>query len=135
MEDDRCEASRRPESVFEDHLACRQSGDLEGDLDRNYAPDVVMLTMEGVFRGKEGVRENARRLRMYFPGQRFTFPVKWVVDRFAFLEWRAEDDSAETLDGSDTFVIENGRIVCQTVRYTVHRTRRAGETSSGHRRR
>lgn len=113
------EAGRSAGEVFESHLEHRQSGDLEGDLQLNYAPDVVMLTMEGVFHGRDGVRENARRLAFYFPKTRFAFPVKWVSDRFAFLEWRAERDGAKTVDGSDTFVIENGLIVCQSVRYTV----------------
>lgn len=111
---------RSVKDVLENHLDCRQTGDLEGDLERNYAPDVVLMTMEGVFRGHDGVRENAERLRYYFPQARFSFPEKKVADRFAFIEWRAEHEDAETRDGSDTFVIENGRIVCQTIRYTVH---------------
>lgn len=110
---------RTVEEVLEAHLHCRQTGDLEGDLQHNYAQDVTIITLEGIFRGHDGVRENARRLRHYFPGAKFEFPVKFVAGRFALLEWRAHHKSTATQDGSDSFVIEDGRIVCQTIRYTV----------------
>ena len=45
---------RSPNEVFEDHLALAQKGELEKDLERNYAPDSVLLTNYGVFMGERG---------------------------------------------------------------------------------
>jgi hypothetical protein len=113
--------ARTTEEVLRDHLRCRQAGDLATDIVQNYAEDVVILTMEGVFRGADGIRQNSAELRGYFKDAKFSFPVVRTAGRFAFIEWRAETPDARSTDGSDSFVIENGRIVCQTVRYTVVR--------------
>lgn len=36
-----------------------------------------------------------------------------------FLEWTAEADGGRVDDGADSYVIRNGRIVAQTIHYTV----------------
>lgn len=43
--------SRSTREVLEDHLRLRREGDLEEDLARNYAEDVVLLCKHGVFKG------------------------------------------------------------------------------------
>lgn len=42
------------------------------------------------------------------------------LGRFAFLEWTATETGAKVEDGADSFVIEDGKIVAQTIHYTVH---------------
>jgi hypothetical protein len=37
----------------------------------------------------------------------------------AFLEWAYEDDKVMVRDGADSYLIENGKIVAQTIHYTV----------------
>ena len=53
---------RSPREVFENHLALAQKGDLEKDLEQNYAPDSVLLTNYGVFHGRKGMKEAAELL-------------------------------------------------------------------------
>ena len=113
--------ARTTEEVLYDHLRCRQAGDLAGDIARNYAEDVIILTMEGVYHGADGIRRNSAELRGYFKDATFTFPVIRTAGRFAFIEWRTETPDACSSDGADSFIIEDGRIVCQTIRYTVAR--------------
>jgi hypothetical protein len=36
-----------------------------------------------------------------------------------FLEWTARSDEAKIEDGADSFCIRDGRIVAQTIHYTV----------------
>lgn len=48
--------TRTTRQVLEDHLSLRQMGDIEADLARNFADDVVVLTSRGEFRGKDEVR-------------------------------------------------------------------------------
>lgn len=50
---------RTTDEVLNDHLRLRLEGDLEDDMARNYAADVVLLTGCGVFRGHDGVRASA----------------------------------------------------------------------------
>jgi hypothetical protein len=42
-----------------------------------------------------------------------------IEGRVAFLEWTSESEHACVRDGADSFVIENGWIVAQTIHYTV----------------
>jgi hypothetical protein len=46
-----------------------------------------------------------------------------VVGNYAFLEWRGDAERVTVEDGADSFVIHDGRIVMQSIHYTVrHRT-------------
>ena len=47
---------RQPDEVFEDHLCLRSQGDLETDLERNYADDVVLLCELGALKGRAAIR-------------------------------------------------------------------------------
>jgi hypothetical protein len=42
-----------------------------------------------------------------------------VEGRFAFLEWTSEAEQTRVRDGADSFVIEGGWIIAQTIHYTV----------------
>lgn len=44
------------EEVLRNHLERRCRHDLEGDLAHNYADHVVVLSKDGVFHGKDGIR-------------------------------------------------------------------------------
>lgn len=112
--------SRSPEDVFKDHLKRRKNKDLEGDLAFNYAPDVVQITKDGVFHGKDGVRRNAAMLNDLLPDPEFSYDVVRSEGEIALLSWRATGTGGATsCDGADTFVIRNGYIVAQTVHYSV----------------
>ncbi|MER7459607.1 nuclear transport factor 2 family protein [Micromonospora sp. NPDC126480] len=113
--------SRSALEVFEDHLRLADAHDFENDIARNVAPDVVVLERRGVFRGHDGVRELARLLEEELPGGRYTYTNKLVEGRVAFLEWTARGGGARVRDGADSFVIEQGWIVAQTIHYTVER--------------
>lgn len=107
--------------VLEDHLDCRMKGDVEADIARNYAEDVVMLTAASKRIGHDAVREFSRMLQRHVPAD-YEIPRKEVEGRFAYIEWRAREGSRRVEDGADGFVIENGKIVCQTIHYTVQET-------------
>jgi hypothetical protein len=69
-----------------------------------------------------GVQELARLLAEELPDAPYTYTNRLVEGRIAFLEWTAEADHARVRDGADSFVIENGWIVAQTIHYTVEPT-------------
>jgi hypothetical protein len=114
--------ARSAREVFEDHLRLAAEHRFAEDLARNVSPACVVLERRGVFRGHAGVRELARLLEEELPGGGYTYTNRLVEGRMAFLEWTAEVDGARVRDGADSFLIERGWIVAQTIHYTVERT-------------
>jgi hypothetical protein len=111
---------RTTTEVFEDHLAKRLAGDVEGDIKDNYAEDVVFLTGTGAFYGHDGVRHSASELGKYATGKAtFEYRHTLIVGDYAFLEWTAKADDRVVCDGADGFVIKNGKIILQTIHYGV----------------
>lgn len=110
---------RSAEEVFEDHLRESAKGTVEEDLARNYARDIVALTGSGVYRGHDGIRVLAKRLQEELPGAQFHYGTQLIEDEFAFLEWAAESRRAKVQDGADSYWIRDGRIIAQTIHYTV----------------
>jgi hypothetical protein len=51
----------------------------------------------------------------------FQYTYRSVEGRMAFLEWTYEDGVSRVRDGADSYLIENGKIVAQTIHYTVER--------------
>ncbi|MEV4482649.1 nuclear transport factor 2 family protein [Micromonospora coxensis] len=115
--------ARSAAEVFDEHLRLSNEGRFEEDIARNVSPSCVVLDRRGVFRGHDGVTLLARWLGEELPGARFTYLTRLIEDRIAFLEWTAEADGACVRDGADSYIIEDGWIVAQTIHYTVERTR------------
>jgi hypothetical protein len=111
--------ARSAEEVFEDHLHLAGEHRFDEDIDRNVSPDCVVLERRGIYRGREGARELARLLSRELPDAPYNYTNRLVEGRIAFLEWTAESEHARVRDGADSFVIENGWIVAQTIHYTV----------------
>ncbi|MEU5950004.1 hypothetical protein ABZ793_31270 [Micromonospora sp. NPDC047465] len=114
--------ARSAREVFEDHLRLAAEHRFAEDLARNVSPSCVVLERRGVFRGHAGVRELARWLEEELPGGGYAYTNKLVEGRMAFLEWTADADGVRVRDGADSFLIEQGWIVAQTIHYTVERT-------------
>ena len=123
------ELTNRPaEDVLDDHLDLAKdwgggdhvAGMFEEDIRRNVSEACVVLTNRGVFRGHEGVRQLAQMLAEELPQHRsFQYTYRAVEGRMAFLEWAYEDDTVQVRDGADSYLIEDGKIVAQTIHYTV----------------
>jgi pimeloyl-ACP methyl ester carboxylesterase len=111
--------TRSAQEVFEDHLRQGESGSIEADLKRNYAEDVLLLCTRGVFRGHDGLRQMQKLLSEEAPGARFSYRTKLLEGEVGFLEWTGESDDVVIRDGADSYVIRDGKIVAQTVHYSV----------------
>ncbi len=118
---------RTGREVLDDHLTIANrwvgepfEGILDEDLRRNVSEDIVVLINRGVFRGYEGVRRLARDLAEELPEhQAFQYTHVAAEERIALLEWTYEDDTVRVRDGVDSYLIEDGKIVAQTIHYTV----------------
>jgi hypothetical protein len=107
--------------VFLDHLERACAADLEGDLEKNYSPDCVLLTTYGRFVGHDGRRAAAKLLSRQLPEPRYEYVQKCAEGEIAFLEWTAEAKGSRVRDGADSFLIRDGRIVVMTIHYTVEK--------------
>ncbi len=121
-------SARTAQQVLDDHLNLAENWGGEGgfermleeDLGRNHSKDIVILINRGTFRGHEGVRQLARMLGEELPEHRsFEYTYRAAEGRVAFLEWAYEDASVRVRDGADSYLIEEGKIVAQTIHYTV----------------
>lgn len=120
-------SSRTTREVLDDHLNIANSwvGEpfervLDEDLRRNVAEDIVVLSNRGVFRGHEGVRRLAWMLAEGLPEHRaFEYIHVATEARVGFLEWTYEDADVRVRDGVDSYLVEGGKIVAQTIHYTV----------------
>ena len=110
---------RSPQEVLDDHLRESQDGSIEDDLARNYSEDLVVLTGRGVYRGHDGLRQLAELLRNEFPEATFEYRTRLVEGEMGFLEWSGRSASTQVDDGADSYLIRDGRIVAQTIHYTV----------------
>jgi hypothetical protein len=110
---------RSPEEVFDDHLRLAAEHRFDEDIDRNFSPDCMILERRGIFHGRAGARELALLLEEELPDAPYIYTNRLVAGRVAFLEWTAEAEHTRVRDGADSFVIEDGWIVAQTIHYTV----------------
>jgi hypothetical protein len=64
--------------------------------------------------------ELAETLGEELPEQRASeYTSKVAEGRMALLEWAYEDAHVRVVDGADSYLIEDGKIVAQTIHYTV----------------
>lgn len=79
----------------------------------------MILTGRGGFRGQDGLHRLNRLLIEELPGAEFEYRTRLVEGELAFLERTAHAKGAVVEDGADSYVIRDGRIVAQTIHYTV----------------
>jgi hypothetical protein len=112
---------RTTTEVFEDHLAKRLAGDLDGDIKANYSKGVIFLTGTGAFEGHDGIRKSAGELQQYVGNIPYEYNHTLIKDDYAFLEWTAKGKDKAVYDGADSFVIKNGKIILQTIHYSLNK--------------
>ncbi|WP_280460502.1 nuclear transport factor 2 family protein [Nocardia carnea] len=111
--------ARGTAEVFDDHLRLAAVHDIETDLERNYAHDCVILTGRGTYHGHDGVRTLADALTSELPDGRWHYRLRLTEGNMAYLEWSADAGEAVVEDGADSFMILDGKIVTQTIHYTI----------------
>ncbi|MGE4306510.1 MAG: nuclear transport factor 2 family protein [Novosphingobium sp.] len=104
-----------------------QHGSVEDDLAPNYAEELIVITGGGIFRGHDGLRQLAQRLREELPDATFEYTTHVVEGEVGFLEWSAHGRGAEIKDGADSYLIRDGWIVAQTIHCTVIALKRLKE--------
>jgi len=79
-----------------------------------------MLTPSLTYLAKDGIRDCAALLyKAIEDASEYEYHATVCDERMALLEWSATGDDMAITDGVDSYLIEDGRICAQTVRYTV----------------
>jgi hypothetical protein len=74
----------------------------------------------GGFQGYDGIRQLAAKLEKQAPNGSFRYELVLVDGHFAFLRWSAESPVTRITNGVDSFLIQDGKIVAQSIHYEVH---------------
>jgi ketosteroid isomerase-like protein len=101
--------------VLDRHVACFGAGDLPGIM-ADYAEDAVLFLPGGLCRGTDAIRQHFIGAFAEFakPGASFAMTHQAVDGPYAFIVWSAETADNVYELGTDTFVVQQGRIVAQT---------------------
>ena len=107
--------------VFDHHLAAFGAGDVDEIL-RDYTEDTVMIYGARSWRG---LAEARAFFAMWLdellpPGCRFDLIDRQVTDDLVYITWTAESDAYVFDFGTDTFLVQDGKVARQTVA-TLHR--------------
>ncbi len=101
--------------VLDRHLAAFLANDLGGVL-ADYGEEIVFFTREGPRRGVAEVRPLFERLIAEFsqPGSRFTMEHYAAEGEHGYIVWNAQTADNMYEMATDTFVVQDGRIVAQS---------------------
>lgn len=122
---------RSTREVLEDHLQLRRARRLEDDIARNYDPDVVLLSLTAARRGLDGVREMAAELQRDCAGNEYRYDEVVLNGDVGMLVWSATCPGGQIRDGTDSYLVRDGRIAVQTIHYHVRPIAEAREPEEG----
>src|SRR2546425_12340740 len=110
-------SKRTPEEIFAHHAQALGAEDLEATA-LDYAEDAVLITQDGVMRGKTAIRGFFTAAFQALPKAQWGVKTTYV-DNILFLQWTADSARASVSDGVDTFIFKDGLIQDQTMRFTL----------------
>ena len=105
--------ARTTQEVLTHHLNC--FGDINGTM-ADYSAESRLFTPGGLLRGSEAIRRFFARLFEEFakPGMSFDMLRQDVCGDTAYIVWKAETADNRFELATDTFIVQNGKIVTQT---------------------
>jgi ketosteroid isomerase-like protein len=101
--------------VIEHHLKAFAEQDLKGVLS-DYAPGAVLFTPQGPLRGPDAIRPLFQTMLAEFakPGATFSMKQQFIDGDYMYILRTAETADNVYELGTDTFVVQNGKIVAQS---------------------
>jgi ketosteroid isomerase-like protein len=108
-------ATTSTKDIIDHHLSAFAKRDLKGVLS-DYAPGAIFFTQNGPLKGVDAIRPLFQAMIAEFgkPGATFTMKEQFVEGDHAYILWTAETADNVYELGTDTFVVQNGKIVAQS---------------------
>jgi ketosteroid isomerase-like protein len=106
---------RSTKDVVDHHLKSFGDGDLNGILS-DYAPMAILFTPDGPLEGVDAIRPIFERLLAEFakPASSFELKHQSINGDYAYILWTAETADNSYDLATDTFVVQDGKIVAQS---------------------
>jgi hypothetical protein len=111
-------SKRTPEEIFAHHGQALGAQDLDATM-MDFADTAVLVTSEGVRRGKDAIRNFFDGLFKALPKAQWGHKTIYYADNVLFLEWTGDSARASVSDGVDTFLFKDGLIQAETAHYTL----------------
>ena len=102
--------------VLNHHLQALGNGNLDEVLD-DYVEESILVTPDGTVKGLGGIRAAFEGFLsgLFKPGTyQLTFDARHVEGEVAYILWHARCASADIAQGTDTFIVKDGKILVQT---------------------
>jgi len=109
---------RTPQEIFQHHAGALVAGDVD-EMVADYTDDAVLITPDGVLRGRDGAREALTTILGRLGDAQLAVPTQVFADDVLYIEWTAESPTARVRDGVDTFVFTAEGIRVQTLHCTI----------------
>ena len=110
--------TRTTEEVFDDHLKALQRRDVAAIV-IDYTDDVLVLTSQGVLKGRTGVEAFYRQGFDALPDVEFQIGSRIFGGDALLVCWTATASAGRVDDGVDTFVFVDGMIRLQSSSFTI----------------
>jgi ketosteroid isomerase-like protein len=91
--------TRTPQEVFQHHGETLVAGDPDGIVS-DYSDDAIIISPDGVLRGKDGVRKAFEKLLADLPSADWELLTTHFEDDILFLEWKATSEETKAGTGS-----------------------------------
>lgn len=109
----------RTKEVFDHHMKAFGENDLEGIM-ADYTDESVLITPDATYSGLDEIRKGFEGAFKMFPKDSTTMEVAKTIIKndVAYVIWSAKTPKFELSFGTDSFIIQNGKIIRQT--YAAH---------------
>ena len=104
------------EAVLNHHLQAFSAGDADEAI-KDYTEDSILITPDATLKGLSSIHAAFRDLfsGLFKSGTYdFTMDRTEVVGEIAYIVWHSVNQDADVTLGTDTYVIQDGKIVVQT---------------------
>jgi len=108
-------SEEKTKEVLDHHWQTFQSNDLDGVM-ADYSEESVLITPNGTYKGLNEIRENFVNAFALFPKDSTTLQLdKSVIQQdVGYIIWQGTAPKIKVTFGTDTFIIQDGKIVRQT---------------------
>ena len=107
-------SAKSTNEVWNHHIRAWETRSVH-DIVSDYSDDSVLVLNNHVFKGQDQIANVFTQLFSIFDAGTNRIDTPVVLDRFVYITWHFTPTYKQEFFGTDTFVIENGKIVLQTI--------------------
>jgi len=100
--------------VWEHHIRAWEARSVD-EIVSDYSDNSTLVLNNQIFKGRKQIAQGFTRLFEIFDNGTNKIDTPTVFDRFVYITWNFTPNGKQEFFGTDTFVIEEGKIVLQTI--------------------